>query len=85
MFNKTELTEELQYINEQFEFSPDCSHALKEYITKENLATTDDNDMMFLTVTGERLIGWTEEYGMGDVQEDITESFFHESGEDYEF
>jgi hypothetical protein len=84
MPNKLELLEELEFIHTNFDFSEDCSTDLKNYILKHNLANYDTDDILFLSASGESIIGY-DDRGTGSPDEDITQSFFYNSGEDDDY
>lgn len=81
MFNKADIQEELEFIHLNFDFSEDCSTELKNFILNNNLANYDTDDILFLSVAGERAIGYNDR-GTGSEEEDITEAFFYDTGDE---
>jgi len=71
--NKTIVYNELSYINEHFEFSPDCSLDLQDYLKDNYLVDVDpDSDLVFVTPEAELTMGVSKE-DLRDKYEDEDE------------
>jgi hypothetical protein len=85
MVNKIELKEELEHIHNNFDFSEDCTVELKNVILGSSLAYFDEDDILFLSSSGEELIGYNDNYDTAEPEEDYTQVFLNEDGVDNDY
>lgn len=89
--NKEKVKTELNYIEEHFDFSYECTGELKDYILGNYLVKDYDGTLM-LTPKGDLYLGLVTEDEMKELNDDNDDSFFlnfhyqeGETNDDYDF